>query len=146
MSADFITTLVAAGGATAAAIMTYGLTKKREREADVRKERLAHYKDFVASLSGIIPGEDSPDGQKAFARACNNLNLVAPQRVIEALQAFQVEIKTSNANATQERHDHLLSRLLYEMRRDLGVWPKDDEDFKVGIWASGVKADVSQSR
>jgi len=43
----------------------------------------------VASLSGIITSEDTPDGQRAFAKACNNLNLIAPQPVIQALQAFQ---------------------------------------------------------
>src|SRR5690606_3112348 len=94
---------------------------------------------FVASLSGIVTGEDTPDGQRAFARACNNLNLVAPQPVIQALQLFQDEIRVSNSNQSRERHDQLLSRLLYEIRKDLGVWPKDSQDFKVGIWASGVR-------
>ena len=139
MPADFATALVTAGGAAVLAVITYGLTKKREREADLRKERLAHYKDFVASLSGIISGEDTPDGQKAFAKACNNLSLIAPQSVIQALQAFQSEIRMSNPNPSRERHDLLLSRLLYTMRKDLGVWPKDSEDFQVGIWASGVR-------
>ncbi|HET7161212.1 MAG TPA: hypothetical protein VFI32_00880 [Rhodanobacteraceae bacterium] len=139
MPADFATALVTAGGAAVLAVITYGLTKKREREADLRKERLAHYKDFVASLSGIISGEDTPDGQKAFAKACNNLNLIAPQSVIQALQAFQSEIRMSNPTPSRERHDLLLSRLLYTMRKDLGVWPKDSEDFQVGIWASGVR-------
>ena len=139
MPANFITALVTVGGAAILAVITYGLTKKREREADLRKERLAHYKDFVASLSGIISGEDTPDGQKAFAKACNNLNLIAPQPVIQALQAFQSEIRMSNPNPSRERHDLLLSQLLYAMRKDLGVWPKDSESFQVGIWASGVR-------
>ncbi|WP_386066289.1 hypothetical protein ACFJIW_17350 [Tahibacter sp. UC22_41] len=137
MAADIATALIAAGGATILAVVTYGLTKKREREADLRKERLAHYKDFIASLSGVITGEDTPDGQRAFARACNNLNLVAPQQVIQALQTFQDEIRASNTNKNRERHDQLLSRLLFEIRRDLGIWPKDSQDFKVELWASG---------
>lgn len=139
MPANFVTALVTVGGAAVLAVITYGLTKKREREADLRKERLAHYKDFVASLSGIIAGEETPDGQRAFARACNNLNLIAPQPVIQALQAFQHETRTSNPNPSHERHDLLLSQLLYEMRKDLGVWPKDSNDFQVGLWASGVR-------
>jgi hypothetical protein len=139
MPADIATALIAAGSATILAVVTYGLTKKREREADLRKERLAHYKDLVASFSGIITSEDTPDGQRAFAKACNNLNLVAPQPVIQALQAFQDEIRVSNSSHSRERHDQLLSRLLYEIRKDLGVWPKDSADFKVGIWASGVR-------
>ena len=139
MPAAYITALITAAGPVVLAIITYALTKSREREADVRKERLAHYKDFVASLSGIIAGEETPEGQRAFARACNNLNLIAPQSVIQALQAFQHETRTSNPNPDRERHDLLLSQLLYEMRKDLGVWPKDSKDFQVGLWASGVR-------
>jgi hypothetical protein len=55
------------------------------------------------------------------------------------LQAFQDEIRVSNPSPSRERHDQLLSRLLYEIRRDLGVWPKDSAEFKVGIWASGIR-------
>lgn len=139
MPADIATALITVGGATILAVVTYGLTKKREREAVLRAERLAHYKDFVVSLSGIVVSEDTPDGQRAFAKACNNLSLVAPQSVIQALQAFQEEIRASNPCHSRERHDQLFSKLLYEIRLDLGVWPKDSQDFKVGIWASGVR-------
>lgn len=143
MSADISTALITVGGAAILAVITYGLTKKREREAALRAERLVHYKDFVASLSGVITSESTADGRRAFAKACNNMNLVAPQSVIQALQAFQEEIRTSNPIPSRERHDQLLSRLLYEIRLDLGVWPKDSQDFKVGIWASGVRTDGS---
>ncbi len=108
----------------------------------MRKEKLDHYKDFVASLSGIISKEATAEGQRAFARACNKLMLVAPQTVIEALRRFQQQIKVSNPDKSLERHDELMSQLLYEMRRDLGVSPADDShSFKVGLWASGVKPD-----
>ena len=121
---------------------TYWFTKQREREAELRKEKLEHYKDFVASLSGTISGETTPQGQKAFASACNKLMLVAPQAVIEALQKFQQEIKVSNPNKSQDRHDQLMSQLFYAIRKDLGVSPTDDvRSFQVGLWASGVKPD-----
>ena len=62
MAADVVTALIAASGAVILAGATYWLTKKREREAELRKEKLEHYKDLVASLSGIISGEGTPDG------------------------------------------------------------------------------------
>src|SRR5258706_15954480 len=96
MAAEIVTAFIAASSAIVLAGATYWFTKKREREAELRKEKLEHYKDFVASLSGIISGEATPDGQRAFARACNKLNLVAPQAVVKALQDFQQEIKVSN--------------------------------------------------
>lgn len=118
---------------------TYWFTKKRERDAELRKEKLEHYKEFVASLSGIVSGESTPDGQRAFARACNKLNLIAPQAVVKALQDFQQEIKVSNSQPNAEHHDRLMSLLIHEMRKDLQVTPKDkDSSFVFGLWASGV--------
>ena len=144
MAAEIATALIAASGAVILAGATYWFTKKREREAELRKEKLEHYKDFVASLSGIISGEATPEGQRTFARACNKLNLVAPQAVVKALQDFQQEIKVSNTKRSNQRHDELMSRLFYEMRKDLQVTPKDrDTSFVFGLWAAGVPPNES---
>jgi hypothetical protein len=141
--AEIATTLIAAlGGILIACVtagITYWLAKTREREAELRKEKLEHYKDFVASLSGIISGEYTLEGKRAFSRACNKLNLVAPQSVVKALQDFQQESKISNTERSNEKHDQLMSRLFYEMRKDLQITPKDeDTTFVFGLWAAGV--------
>ena len=139
MAAEVVTALIATSGAIALAGATYWFTKKREREAELRKEKLEHYKDFVASLSGIVSGEGTPDAQRAFARACNKLNLVAPQAVVKALQDFQQEIKVSNSQRSLARHDRLMSNLFHEMRKDLLVTPRDsDSSFIFGLWSSGA--------
>lgn len=139
MPADVVTAVIAASGAIILAGAGYWFTKKGEREAELRREKLEHYKDFVSSLSGIISGEATPDGQRAFSRACNKLNLIAPQSVLEALQVFQQEIKVSNGERSNEQHDKLMSALFREIRKDLGVLPADDAaTFKVGLWAAGV--------
>jgi len=141
MAAEIVTTIIAASGAIVLAGATYWFTKKREREAELRKEKLEHYKDFVASLSGIISGEATQESQRSFARACNRLNLIAPQAVVRALQEFQQEIKVSNHDKSNERHDRLMSKLFYEMRKDLQVTPRDkNESFVFGLWASGVQS------
>ena len=139
MAAEIVTACIAASGAIVLAGATYWFTKQREREAELRKEKLEHYKDFVSSLSGIVAGESTAEGQRAFARACNKLNLIAPQPVVRALQAFQQEIKVSNSRRSNDRHDELMSALFFAMRRDLGVTPKDeDSTFTFGLWASGA--------
>jgi hypothetical protein len=144
MPTDILTTLAAASGAIALAVTSYWFTKKREREAELRKEKLDHYKEFVASLSGILDGEGTPEGQRAFARACNKLNLVAPQTVILALQKFQQEIKVTNQAKSRQRHDELMSRLFYEIRKDLQIKPEDTKsNFQVGLWAAGVPPEQS---
>lgn len=140
MAVEIVAPLIAASGAIVLAGATYWFTKKREGEAELRKEKLEHYKDFVASLSGVISGESTPEEQRAFARACNKLNLVAPQAVIRTLQEYQQEIKITNDNKSDERHDRLMSRVFYEMRKDLQVRPKDeDADFLFGLWAGGAR-------
>ncbi|OWQ44254.1 hypothetical protein CDL60_26230 [Roseateles noduli] len=139
MSGEILTAVIAAGGSVVLAGASYWFTKKREREADLRKEKLEHYKDFVQALSGIISGESSPDDQRVFSRACNRLNLVGSQSVLEALQQFQQEIKVANTSRSQERHDQLMSKLFFEIRKDLAVKPADrTETFRVGLWAAGA--------
>ncbi len=140
MSPEVTTALIAACGGILLAGATYWFTKQKEREAEWRKAKLEHYKEFVASLSGVISGETTTEGQRMFASACNKLNLVAPQPVIEALREFQQEIKITNPDKSQDRHDKLMSRLFYQIRRDLNILPQDDIDtFQVGLWSSGVK-------
>ncbi len=140
MAPEITTSLIAAFGSIALASASYWFTKKQEREAALREQKLTHYKDFVVSLNGVISGESTPDGQRAFAKACNNLNLIAPMSVIAALQAFQQKIKVSNSDKNQDKHNALMSKLFYELRKDLGVSPLDDPNtFRVGLWSSGVQ-------
>jgi hypothetical protein len=140
MTATIAAALIASLGGIAVAGATYWFTKQREREAEWRKEKLEHYKAFVTALGGTIAGESTSEGQRAFARACNNLNLVAPQAVIAALREFRKETHISNQNTNMETHDALLAKLFYEIRRDLRIAPSDEaQTFRVGLWASGVK-------
>ncbi|MBI2070046.1 MAG: hypothetical protein HYT79_05530 [Elusimicrobia bacterium] len=140
MSAQVATALIAMFGGITVAGLSYWFTKQREREADWRKEKLEHYKDFVASLSGVISGEATPEGHRNFSRACNKMMLVAPQQVMDALHGFQQEIKISNKDKSLERHDALMSKFFFEIRKDLAISPSDDpETFKVWLWASGQK-------
>jgi len=136
--AEIVTAIVTASGAVVVGGTTYWFTKKREREAELRKEKLDHYKELAVAMSGIIAGESTPESQRAWALACNRMNLVAPQPVLVALQDFQRAAKPDADGWSQELHDRSLSRLFYEMRRDLNVTPSDDADtFRVQIWASG---------
>ena len=144
METPIVTAVIALFGSLLAAAITYWFTKRREREAEWRKEKLAHYKAFIESLSGVVEGDASPDGHKEFAKATNNLLLFAPQSVIAALNDFRFEIRISNTNRTSERHDHLLAVLLLAIRRDIGVSPEDQADaFKPILWTSGAGKDAS---
>ena len=142
------TALIAFLGSMLAAAFTYWSSKRREREGEWRKEKLQYYKSFIESLSGIIEGEDSLEGQRAFAKATNNLILLAPRAVIDALNDFRNEIRSSNPDNTLEKHDRFLATLLLAIRRDIGVSPIDDPNtFSPKLWASGAgKYSPSASR
>ena len=126
-------------GGIVAAGAAYMFTKWREREAEWRKDKREYYKAFVASLSETLQNETTSGGPVAFRRATNDLNLIAPQRVVESLIAYRHEISISNPHRDADRENRLLSRLLFEMRRDLAMSPKDDEaTFRVVLWAAGI--------
>jgi hypothetical protein len=139
VNAAIITAIIGLIGSLLVAALTFWSTKRREREAEWRKEKLAYYKAFVESMSGIVEGDASPEGQRLFAKATNNLLLFAPQTVIVALNEFRTEIRASNPYRTTEEHDRLLAVLLLAIRRDVGVHPKDEATtFKPILWASGA--------
>ena len=110
MPSDIFTALITASGAVVLTAAGYWFTKKREHEAELRKEKLEHYKDFAASLSGALLIGGSAEGRRVFATACNKLNLIAPQAVINALQDFQQRPnrhKESDPQTNLDQHDLL---------------------------------------
>ena len=147
MEIAIFTSLVALLSSILVAVFTYWFTKRREREAEWRKEKLAHYKSFVESMSGVVEGDACEEGHKAYAKATNNLMLLAPQSVILALNEFRNEMSVSNPNRTKEEHDRLLATLLLAIRRDIGVIPKDEpHDFQPILWASGTNKQESSTK
>lgn len=134
----FAGSLIAAVVAIVVAVLTYRAAKEREREAEWRKEKLGYYKAFTESLSGTVGDDSTPEGQRAFAQATNNLLLLAPQAVVEAVSAFRDEIRVSNLRARREAHDQLLAEMFLAIRRDVGIVPADHANtFRPGLWASG---------
>lgn len=130
--------VVAAVVAIIVAVLTYRATKEREREAEWRKEKLGYYKAFTESLSGTVGDDSTPQGQRAFAQATNNLLLLAPQAVVAAVAAFREEIRVSNPNPSREKHDRLLAEMFMAIRRDVGIVPADNpRTFRPDLWASG---------
>ena len=140
MHLTIITTLITFFGSILLAGFTYWSTKSKEREAELRKEKFEYYKKFIESINETIEGDKTPDGNLKFAKASNNLMLMAPQSVIEALNQFRDEISISNsAHSTLENHDRLLSTLMYEIRKDLKISPKDKKDqLRINLRASGA--------
>lgn len=140
MDAPVTVAIISTCGAVVVSSVTFFLTKHKEREADWRGLKFGIYKELVQSLSGIVGTDSSAEGNRRFAAAANTLHLIASPGVIAALHAFQDEIRVSNADRDQERHDALLSRLEWEIRTDLLIPgnPSNADEFRARLWASGA--------
>lgn len=138
-TAIFVATISAAASILAAAL-TFFLTKRREREAELRKQKLEHYKEFLDALSGTVGTDSTPENQRRWARASNTMGLVASQQVLQAQMRFQDAIAISNPKRSTEEHDRCLNHLLLAIRRDLGVTLADDpRTFVFRLWCSGTQ-------
>jgi hypothetical protein len=119
------------------ATLTYWLAKRREREAEWRTAKLEFYKVFIEATSGIMAEEGSPETQRAYSKASNNLLLFAPQEIIELNYNFRKRAKTGSGISIDE-HNELLTEFILAVRKDIGVKPKDDvKTFKAELWNSG---------
>lgn len=123
MESVVVTSIISAVAALVAAaltaVLTALLTRRRERDADWRKLRLAQYQEYIAALSGIVEWRSSGDAQRRHSDAANSLLLVAPQAVLLARDAFLAEISSSNPSPSREAHDRHLNELLRAMRQDI---------------------------
>lgn len=139
MDTSILVSVISASASIGVAAVTFFLTKRKEREAEWRKQKLDHYRDFLEALSGTVGNDSTPEGQLRWAKACNTIGLIASQSVLKALWQFQDAIAKSNPNPSSEAHDRSLNELLLAIRADLGVAPKDDPStFRFRLWASGV--------
>lgn len=140
MDTPIFVAIISAAASIAIAAGTFFLTKRKEREAEWRKQKLEHYREFLDALSGTVGTDSTPDAQRRWARATNTIGLVASQQVLHALRYFQDAIARSNPNPSQEAHDRALNALMLAIRADLDISPADDpETFAFRLWCSGTK-------
>lgn len=139
MNIAVIVSMISAASAVILAAVTFYLTKRKEREADWRKYKFEQYKEFMISISGIVGGDSTPEGNRSFAKACNTLHLIGSKGVLGALHAYQNEIRPSNPDKSASKEEALLSNLVWEIRQDVGI-PGTPEapQFDVHLWYSGT--------
>jgi hypothetical protein len=127
MNDSIIVAIITASCSIFVAALTFYLTKRHQLKVEWQHEKLNHYKVLLASLSGLADdGSDKTEANMRFALAVNTIGLVASQDVIAALMAFHGEIKISNPNKSDKRHDELLNQFLLAVRKDIGFATKDD--------------------
>lgn len=114
------------------------LTKRSERLAKLREEKVNHYKVLISAISDLaVDGIGKDKANQTFSLAVNTIGLVALQVVVNALMDFHNEIKYSNSEKSPTKHDELLKRLLFAIRKDIGISSKDSfEEFKFHLIGS----------
>jgi hypothetical protein len=120
------TAIVTAATAISVAALSYLFAKRRERDAEWRKLKLDHYKEFVSALSGVVGERSNAATQARFSDAINAMVLVAPPPVLRALYAFHDEVRVGNKSRSQDGHDRTLKALLEDIRRDVHPSTPDD--------------------
>ena len=138
-----LTAVISAIGAAIGSAIAILITKWLDRKAIWRAKKLAYYEEFLAAQSQAVGGPASVEGRVRLANAANTLHLIGSQSVIAALRKYFDEFETSTSERSRENHDLRLSRLIWEIRADLGDPPtKRPEDFRARSWGSGMQADL----
>lgn len=124
-----------------ASALTFYLTRRKEREAEWRTQKLAHYKQFMAALNAIVGPPATTEERTAFADAANNIFLVGSPAVLIALRHYLDETADSNIDKEVDRHDELLTVLIFAIRDDIGIKPnRPNEPFEFRLWSGKPSA------
>jgi len=143
MNSTILIAVISGGAGLALAAVSHAFNKRRDREAEWRKLKLDHYKEYVAALSGVVGERSTAESQARYSDAVNSMVLIAPPAVLRALYEFQDEIRVSNQTKSAQRHDETLAGLLREIRQD--VHPKKPDDRGIVFRLMDAPSPVSQS-
>jgi hypothetical protein len=137
MNVPVIVAIITASAGLLASALGFYLTKKKEREAEWRKQKLEHYKEMMAALNVVVGAPPSVDAKVRFAHAANNVFLVGAPPVLVALRGFLDATADSNKeNLTDELSEKRLTALLLAIRDDLGIKPnKLPRDYTFRLWS-----------
>ncbi len=132
-----VVALVGALGSTIVAALSYLFTKRQQLTAHWRDAKLAHYRALLQSISDLAVDNADIEAHRRFASAVNTVALVGPQVVVDSVLAFHQGVRRTNPDWSLDLHDALLTRLVLEIRRDLGMRPRDDvKTFR--YWLAGA--------
>lgn len=136
MNGSVAVAIITAVAGVLVSALTFYLTRQKEREAEWRTQKLTHYKQFMAALNAIVGPPPTNEERIAFANAANNIFLVGSPRVLVALRHYLDETADSNRNREVDRHDELLTVLIFAIRDDIGIKPNEpDGSFEFRVWS-----------
>ncbi|MFA6428358.1 MAG: hypothetical protein WCW02_02325 [Candidatus Buchananbacteria bacterium] len=141
ISTEIVVVIISTFGSLVVAAFGFFLTKRYEIKTEWRKRKISYYENLFIALSDLaIDGTDKEDANQRFSKAFNSIALIASQDVIKALLGFHDYVKFSNNQKNPGRHDELLTKLVIEVRKDIGLVNSDNIDsFKFHLIGSRPK-------
>jgi hypothetical protein len=145
MDTSVIVAVISTAAGVTVAALSYYFSKKKEREADWRKYKFEQYKEFMVSMSGNLARDSTPDSRRSFYMACNALHLIGSKGVLLSLHSFLAV--AGSPGLSEAAHDALLSKLIWEIRQDVGIPGNPDaSEFSAKLWSSGQNARGNMGR
>lgn len=135
MDAAIIVAVISAAATIIVTALSFSFTKRQEREAEWRRHKLEHYKEYMAALNGVVGPPPVPEAKIRHADAANNLFLVGDAEVLVALRAYLDNNSESMGERRLDRHDELLTNLLLAIRKDLKIKTKPPKGFEFRLWS-----------
>ena len=87
---NIVVSIISALVAIITIVASYWFAKKREREAEWRKEKLAHYKAFFSALARSVSKNATKDEKEQYAILFNTVGLFASQKVFNVCMIIRI--------------------------------------------------------
>lgn len=110
------------------------LTKRQEREAEWRRRKLEHYKEFMAAANDIIGPPRRRKRRSDTPTLRTTLHCRQRRCACGASRVVRQHAETRKDDRLV-RHDELLTKLLLAVREDLGVMPNPPSDYQFRLWS-----------
>lgn len=132
-----ITVISAIVIAIVSSYVTNWFTRRTRLEAEWRIDKIRHYRELLDSITEVMSlPENFDEVHRRYARVCNAVILIAPQKVTDILFEFY---KGQQDRFFKDPDDGLednfitdqkilLKRLVLAIRKDMRITPRDDPD------------------
>ena len=132
-----LTVITSTLAAIIAAFLSFYFNRKMQVEAAWRAVKLEYYQELIDAIASLVEGDDADEKHQDFARASNNLLLVASRPLLEAHHSYRDHISLSNQPRDRARDEPLLAGLINAIRTELQMPGGIIRPNEARLWASG---------
>jgi hypothetical protein len=121
---EVIVSTIGAVATVGTSILTYIITKKKEREADLRQNMMKRYDDLVGSLTELVQSRANASSGKKFIDAYYKAGAYASKDVLNACYELLQHLKKKGTITTIAEIASLVDGIYNAVRKDT-LGPED---------------------